>query len=140
LNCGRFGRDDAGKRAWRQLIVANAADRAAATVDGDLNFPAGQRAKAYYKTPMLAGIVIGAVEAQKINSAVYFAAAAVLIFVAAMLAGRKVQRNLKAKWIAAIFAVSMVTFGLIWVLLSALNRHEAEPRTPPDYPAPSATP
>ena len=31
-------------------------------------------------------------------------------------------------------------FGLIWVLLSALNRHEAEPRTPPDYPAPSATP
>jgi hypothetical protein len=140
LNCGRFGRDDAGKRAWRQLIVANAADRAAATVDGDLNFPAGQRAKAYYKTPMLAGIVIGGVEAQKINSAVYFAAAAVLIFVAAMLAGRKVQRNLKAKWIAAIFAVSMVTFGLIWVLLSALNRHEAEPRTPPDYPAPSATP
>src|SRR5207249_4617262 len=77
---------------------------------------------------------------QKINSAVYFAAAAVLFFVAAMLAGRKVQRNLKAKWIAAIFAVSMVTFGLIWVLLSALNRHEAEPRTPPDYPAPSATP
>ena len=76
----------------------------------------------------------------KINSAVYFAAAAVLFFVAAMLAGRKVQRNLKAKWIAAIFAVSIVTFGLIWVLLSALNRHEAEPRTPPDYPAPSATP
>ena len=81
-----------------------------------------------------------AIEEQKINSAVYFAAAAVLIFVAAMLAGRKVQRNLKAKWIAAIFAVSIVTFGLIWVLLSALNRHEAEPRTPPDYPAPSATP
>ncbi|PYK53489.1 MAG: hypothetical protein DME47_07000 [Verrucomicrobia bacterium] len=77
---------------------------------------------------------------QKINSAVYFAAAAVLFFVAAMLAGRKVQRNLKAKWIAAIFAVSMVTFGLIWVLLSALNRHEPEPRAPPDYPAPSATP
>jgi len=66
--------------------------------------------------------------------------AAVTVVVAAMLAGRKVQRNLKAKWIAAIFAVSMVTFGLIWVLLSALNRHEAEPRTPPDYPAPSATP
>ena len=103
-------------------------------------FPAGQGPKAYYKAPMLAGIVIGAVEAQKINSAVYFAAAAVLIFVAAMLAGRKVQRNLKAKWIAGIFAVSMVTLGLIWVLLSALNRHQAEPRTPSDYPAPSATP
>ena len=140
MNGGGFGRDDAGKRVWRQLIVADTAGRAAATVDGDLNFPAGQGPKDYYKAPMLAGFVIGAVEAQKINSAVYFAAAAVLIFVAAMLAGRKVQRNLKAKWIAAIFAVSMVTFGLIWVLLSALNRHEAEPRTPPDYPAPSATP
>jgi hypothetical protein len=33
---------------------------------------------------------------------IYFAAAAVLIFVAAMSAGRKVQRNLKAKWIATI--------------------------------------
>jgi predicted membrane channel-forming protein YqfA (hemolysin III family) len=89
---------------------------------------------------MPARIFMTVLDVQKINSVVYFAAAAVLIFVAAMLAGRKVQRNLKAKWIAAIFAVSMVTFGLIWVLLSALNRHEAEPRTPPDYPAPSATP
>ena len=108
------------------LHSVDAAGTAAATVDQGPNFPAGQGPKAYYKAPMLAGIVIGAVEAQKINSAVYFAAAAVLIFVAAMLAGRKVQRNLKAKWIAAIFAVSMVTFGLIWVLLSALNRHQAE--------------
>ena len=89
---------------------------------------------------MPARIFMTALDVQKISSGIYFAAAAVLIFVAAMLAGRKVQRNLKAKWIAAIFAVSMVTFGLIWVLLSALNRHEAEPRTPPDYPAPSATP
>ena len=120
--------------------MTDAASGAAATVDGDLNFPADEGPKANYKAPMLAGIGMGAVEAQKINSAVYFAAAAVLIFVAAMLAGRKIQRNLKAKWIAAIFAVSMVTFGLIWVLLSALNRHQAEPRTPPDYPAPSATP
>ena len=71
---------------------------------------------------------------------IYFAAAAVLIFVAAMSPGRKVQRNLKAKWIATIFAVSMVTFGLIWLLLSVLNRKEAEPKTPPDYPVPSATP
>jgi predicted membrane channel-forming protein YqfA (hemolysin III family) len=71
---------------------------------------------------------------------IYFAAAAVLIFVAAMSAGRKVQRNLKAKWIATIFAVSMVTFGLIWLLLSALNRKEAEPKTLPDYPVLSATP
>jgi predicted membrane channel-forming protein YqfA (hemolysin III family) len=51
---------------------------------------------------------MAAIEAQKINSVVYFAAAAVLIFVAAMLAGRKVERNLQAKWIATIFAVSMV--------------------------------
>jgi hypothetical protein len=37
---------------------------------------------------MLAGVVMVAIETQKINSVVYFAAAAVLIFVAAMLAGR----------------------------------------------------
>ena len=67
---------------------------------------------------MFAGIVIAAIEAQKIKSVIYFAAAAVLIFVAAMLAGRKVQRNLKAKWIATIFAVSMVTFGLIWFVVT----------------------
>jgi len=89
---------------------------------------------------MLARIFVTALDVQKINSGFYFAAAAVLIFVAAMLASRKVQRNLKAKWIASIFAVSMVTFGLIWLLLSALNRKEAQPRTPLDYPAPSATP
>ena len=46
---------------------------------------------------MLAGIVMTAVEAQKISSVVYFAAAAVLIFVAPMLAGRNVQPNLNAK-------------------------------------------
>jgi hypothetical protein len=49
------------------------------------------------KQPMLAGVVVAAIETQKINSGIYFAAAAVLIFVAAMLSGRKVQRNLKAK-------------------------------------------
>jgi hypothetical protein len=36
-----------------------------------------------------------ALDIQKINSGIYFAAAAVLICLAAMLAGRKVQRNLK---------------------------------------------
>ena len=142
--------DSAGRTDWKVCLPVNSVilfphsgsmqPVRLRTVDRGPNFPAGQGPKAYYKAPMLAGIVIGAVEAQKISSAVYFAVAAVLIFVAAMLAGRKVQRNLKAKWIAAIFAVSMATFGLIWVLLSALNRHEAEPRTPPDYPAPSATP
>jgi hypothetical protein len=32
----------------RQPIVTGAAGRAAAAVDGDLNFPAGQGQKAYY--------------------------------------------------------------------------------------------
>jgi membrane protein implicated in regulation of membrane protease activity len=82
-----------------------------------------------------------ALDIQKINSGIYFAAAAVLICLAAMLAARKVQRNLKGKWIASIVTVSVVTFGLIWLLLSLLNRRETEPRTSlPDYPAPSATP
>jgi hypothetical protein len=75
------------------------------------------------------------------SSGIYFVAAALLICVAAMLASRKVQRNLKGKWIPSVVAVSIVTFGLIWLLISALNRRESEPRTaPPDYPAPSATP
>ena len=82
-----------------------------------------------------------ALDVQKIDSGIYFALAALLIGLAAMLAGRKVQRNLKGKWIASVVTVSIVTFGLIWLLLSALNRREAEPRTSlPDYPAPSATP
>jgi len=34
-----------------------------------------------------------------------------------MLAGRKVQRNLKGKWIASLVTVSIMTFGLIWLLL-----------------------
>jgi hypothetical protein len=82
-----------------------------------------------------------AFDIQKINSGIYFAAAVLLICLAAMLAARNVRRNLKGKWIASVVIVSVVTFGLIWLLLSALNRREAEPRTSlPDYPAPSATP
>ena len=55
---------------------------------------------------------------QKINSGIYFAVAALLICLAAMLGGgRKVQRNLKGKWIASLVTVSIVTFGLIWLLL-----------------------
>ena len=90
---------------------------------------------------MLARIFMMALNLQKISSEVYFAAATLLIFLAAMLAGRKIQRDLKGKWIASVVAVVVVTFGLIWLLLSTLNRREAEPRMPPpDYPAPSATP
>ena len=89
---------------------------------------------------MPARIFITALDLQNINSGLYFAAAALLIFLAAMLAGRKVERNLKPKWIVSVVVVSIITFGLIWLLLAALNRREAQPRTPPDYPAPSATP
>ncbi|MGB8804980.1 MAG: hypothetical protein WCC93_08645 [Chthoniobacterales bacterium] len=45
------------------------------------------------------------------------------------------------KWVAGIAGLALVTLTLNWLLLAALNRKEAEPRTsPPDYPAPSATP
>jgi len=82
-----------------------------------------------------------ALDIQKINSGVYFTVAALLIVSAAMLAGRKVQRNLKGKWIASVVLVSLVTFALIWLSLSMVNRRQTEPRPPPpDYPAPSATP
>jgi uncharacterized membrane protein len=63
-----------------------------------------------------------------------------LIFAAAVLAGRKVHRQPKLQWVAGIAGLGLVTLTLNW-LLAALNRKEAEPRTsPPDYPAPSATP
>jgi len=98
-------------------------------------------ARDYKAARLPARFFMMALDIQKMNSGIYFAAAALLICLAAMLAGRKVQRNLKGKWIASVVTVTVVTLGLIWLLLSALNRREAEPRTsPPDYPAPSATP
>jgi hypothetical protein len=64
-----------------------------------------------------------------------------LIFAAAVLAGRKVHRQPKLQWAAGIAGLALVTLTLNWLLLAALNRKETEPRTsPPDYPAPSATP
>jgi urease gamma subunit len=64
-----------------------------------------------------------------------------LIFAAAVLAGRKVHRHLKLQWVARIAGLALVTLTLNWLLVAALNRKEAEPRmSPPDYPAPSATP
>ena len=55
---------------------------------------------------------------EKINSGIYFAVAALLICLGRD-AGRgpKVQRNLKGKWTASLVTVSIVTFGLIWLLL-----------------------
>ena len=78
---------------------------------------------------------------QQINSGVYFAAAALLIFLAAVLAGRKVQQRLPAKALVGIVAVTVLTLTLIWLLLSALNRKETTPSPPPtDYSAPTGTP
>jgi len=82
-----------------------------------------------------------AFDLQLVSSGVYFGAAGLLIFAAAVLAGRKVHRQLKLQWVAGIAGLALVTLTPNWLLLAALNRKEAEPRTsPPDYPAPSATP
>ena len=62
---------------------------------------------------MAASVSITALDVQKINSGVYFAVAALLIFVAATMEGRKVQRNLNGKWIASVLFVSLATLGLI---------------------------
>ncbi len=77
----------------------------------------------------------------QVDSAIYFAAAALLIFVAALLASKKAQRKLKPKTVAVVIGVSAATLVLIFLLLSALNRKAPEPRNlPPDYPAPTAAP
>jgi hypothetical protein len=75
----------------------------------------------------VAAWVFTALDFQKISSGIYFAVAVLLVCMAAMLAGRKVQPNLKGKWIASVLAVTIATFGLIWLPLSGLNRREAEP-------------
>jgi hypothetical protein len=78
---------------------------------------------------------------QQINSAVYFAAATLLIFTAAVLAGRRVNQQLPLKWLVGIAGLAFVTLSLIWLLLSALNRKEATPPSPPpDYPAGTGSP
>ncbi|HXX41758.1 MAG TPA: hypothetical protein VEI58_05785 [Chthoniobacterales bacterium] len=71
------------------------------------------------------------------NSQLYFAAAALLLFAAGLSAGRKVHRQLtKPKLFAMIAAVTVFTLLLIWFLLIALGRKENEPpRQPPDYSA-----
>jgi putative Ca2+/H+ antiporter (TMEM165/GDT1 family) len=77
---------------------------------------------------------------QQINSATYFVAAAVLIFTAAVLAGKKVQPQLPAKALLGIAGLAFLTLALIWLLLSFLNRKEATPAPPPDYPASTGSP
>jgi hypothetical protein len=83
--------------------------------------------------------IVAAFDPEQINSGVYFAAAAVLIFVAAVLAGRKVQPQLPAKTLIGIAGLAFVTLTLIWLLLSFLNRKEPTPPAP-DYPAATGSP
>jgi amino acid transporter len=91
------------------------------------------------RNPMLS--TLAAFDFEQINSGVYFAAAAVLIFVAAVLAGRKVQPQLPAKTLIGIAGLAFITLTLIWLLLSFLNRKEATPTAPPpDYPAATGSP
>ena len=75
------------------------------------------------------------------NSTLYFAAAAVLIFAACLGAGRKIHRHLlKPKLLVIILTISVLTLLLIWLLLTALGRKEGEStRQPLDYSATSGT-
>jgi hypothetical protein len=82
--------------------------------DARLIFPARQMLAAIIEQRGASSHFMTALDFQKINSGIYFAAAGLLICLAAMLVGRKVQRNLNGKWIASVLAVSIVTFGLIW--------------------------
>jgi predicted PurR-regulated permease PerM len=74
------------------------------------------------------------------NSTLYFVAAGLLIFVACVGAGRKLHRHMRPKRFATLVAISLMTLLLIWLLLIALTRKEAElPRAPPDYSTPAGT-
>jgi putative Ca2+/H+ antiporter (TMEM165/GDT1 family) len=85
--------------------------------------------------------VLAVFDFQQINSGVYFAAATVLIFTAAVLAGRRVKQQLPLKWLVGIAGLAFLTLALIWLLISALNRKEATPPSPPpDYPAATGSP
>jgi plastocyanin domain-containing protein len=85
--------------------------------------------------------VLAAFNFEQINSSVYFIAATVLIFTAAVLAGRRVNQQLPMKSLVGIAGLALITLGLIWLLISALNRKEAAPPSPPpDYPAATGSP
>lgn len=85
--------------------------------------------------------MFAAFDPQQISSGVYFAAAAFLIFTAAVLAGKKVHQQLPAKWLLGIAGLAVLVFASIWLLLSVLNRKEATPPAPPpDYPAATGSP
>jgi Kef-type K+ transport system membrane component KefB len=71
------------------------------------------------------------------NSTIYFAAAALLLFAAGLSAGRKVHRQLtRPKLLVIIAAVTLLTLATIFLLLKLFGRKEGEPpRQPPDYSA-----
>lgn len=82
-----------------------------------------------------------AFDPQQIDSGIYFAAAALLIFVAAFLASRRIQKQLPPKSLAAVAAAALLALALIWLLVFALNRKEpAPPSVTPDYPAATGSP
>jgi hypothetical protein len=71
------------------------------------------------------------------NSTIYFAAAALLLFAAGLIAGRKTHRQLtRPKMVAIIATVTILTLVTIFLLLKLFSRKEGEPpRQPPDYSA-----
>jgi hypothetical protein len=86
-------------------------------------------------------VIVAVFDFQQINSGVYFAAATLLIFTAAVLAGKKVNQQLPLKWLVGIAGLAFLTLAFIWLLISALNRKEATPPSPPpDYPAATGSP
>jgi hypothetical protein len=67
--------------------------------------------------------IVAAFDFEQINSGVYFAAATL------------------PKWLVGIAGLACVTLAFIWLLVSALNRKEAAPPSPPpDYPATTGSP
>jgi putative Ca2+/H+ antiporter (TMEM165/GDT1 family) len=85
--------------------------------------------------------LLAAFDFEQINSGVYFAAATILIFAAGVLAGKRVKQQLPLKSLVAIAGLAFVTLALIWLLVSALNRKQATPPSPPpDYPAATGSP
>ena len=84
---------------------------------------------------------LAAFDPEQISSGIYFAAAALLIFIAAMLAGKRVQQQLPVKSLVGIAGLALLTLALIWLLVVGLNRKAATPALPPaDYPAATGTP
>jgi hypothetical protein len=79
--------------------------------------------------------MFAAFDPQQIDSGIYFAAAALLIFIAAFLASRRIQKQLPPKWLAGVAAAALLALALIWLLVFVLNRKEPPAVTPAgDYP------